>query len=76
MIEVDVLASDWVDRTFLPVYVKARDIAEFLQDGSDGFEIFLEGVNEYCRIISIHGSSPSSCSYRKVGEDGLMCCQV
>ena len=53
MIKVDVLASDWVDRTFLQVYVKARDIVEFLQDGSDGFEIFLEGVNEYCRIISI-----------------------
>ena len=76
MIKVDVLASDWVDRTFLQVYVKARDIVEFLQDGSDGFEIFLEGVNEYCRIINIHGSLPSSRSYRKVCEDGLLCCQV
>jgi hypothetical protein len=40
-----------------------------LQDGSDGSKIFLEGVNEYCCIISIHGSSPSSYRNRKVGED-------
>ena len=44
-------SSDWVNRTFLRVYVKAEDIAEFLQNGSGGFEIFLEGVNEYYRII-------------------------
>ena len=44
-------SSDWVNRTFLQVYVKAEDIAEFLQNGSGGFEIFLEGVNEYYRII-------------------------
>ena len=76
MIEVDVLVSDWMNQTFLQVYVKAEDIAEFLQNGSGGFEIFLEGVNEYCRIINIHGSLPSSRSYRKVCEDGLLCCQV
>jgi hypothetical protein len=69
MVQVNLLASDRVDGIFIYVYAKARHLAEGVQNGFDGFNVFLFGAYEDRSIIGVHGRPPFCCGKRQLRKD-------
>ena len=67
-IEINCLATDWGNQTFLDICDKTGDLPKVVKDAGEGLKIVLDRGHKNGRIVSVEGGAEVGCTPPKMVE--------